>query len=116
MKIEEEREKDSKNKIENLNSNLKRNLKNEIENSNLNSNKINALIILINNFISINSLIIIEKSLIFDSFTIKYVILKDINISIKNVIMKNIFISHRVLRFNREIYNEINKKRKFKSE
>ena len=52
----------------------------------------------------------------FDSFIIEYVTLRDIRISFKNVIMKNVIIFHRVFTFNREIYNEINKKRKFKSE
>ena len=97
---------------------MKRNSKDEIEdsNSNSNSNKINALIISINNFILINSSTIIEKSFIFDLFTIKYMTSRDIKISIEDVIIQNVFISHRVFTFNREIYNEINEERKFKSE
>ena len=57
----------------------------------------------------------IEKSLMLDSFTIEYITSKNINMSIENVIIKNVFISHRVFKFNRKIYNEINEKRKFKN-
>ena len=50
-----------------------------------------------------------------DSFTIEYITSKNIKILIENVIIKDIFIFHRVFKFNREIYNKINEKRKFKN-
>ena len=67
MRVKEKREENSKDKIEKLNLDSKRVLKNEIEISNSNSNKIDALIVSMNNFISINLLIMIEKSFMLDS-------------------------------------------------